>query len=163
MQGLTGCRNSTGVMTRSRPAACRRGNNPAGRHIAEQQPVHAPVGRQCCHHNSSHMQQQARHASRRCCLQHRHRPPTLQQVISHLLVESPQLFPVLQRGGLAGALPQDEVLQRLQLETPPENALHRQHVHLSTDHRHSLTSLILQKSNSLQHFRYDQLSGLQQA
>ena len=57
------------------------------------------------------------------CLQHRHRPPMLQQVGSHLFVESPQLLPVLQRGGLAGALPQDEVLQRLQLQTTPKDAL----------------------------------------
>ncbi len=57
------------------------------------------------------------------CLQQQPRPLVLQQVCSHLFIESPQLLPVLQRGGLAGTLPQNKVLQRLQLETPPEDAL----------------------------------------
>ena len=123
MQKLTGCRTCTCVLTGGRSAAYRTCTNPAGGHIAEQQPVRAPWAATTATTKQTH----AEAASRRGYLQHRHRPPMLQQECSHLFVESPQLLPVLQRGGLAGALPQNEVLERLQLETPPEDALQTKH------------------------------------
>ena len=50
-------------------------------------------------------------------------PPGADRV-NDALVDRPELLPLLQRHVLGRTLAQDELLQRLQLEAPPEHALH---------------------------------------
>ena len=162
-QKLTGCktchiydhwRQASGMQDVPQP--CREANSRAAACIC-------PRGCHCCHHHSKQMRQQASmpQGAAACSTS---TTPGLQPVCSHLFIESPQLLPVLQRGGLAGALPQNEVLQRLQLETPPEDALQAKcasnvnRLQTQTDHHKRCRKAIVHSISAI-----IQPSGLQQA
>ena len=61
--------------------------------------------------------------------------------VDDALVDGPELLPLLQRHVLGGALAQDELLERLQLQPPPEYAL-QSNLMLISRYAHAAAALI---------------------